>query len=127
MKIVERVFKSREEMAKEMQLLANAWEGQVPGRHGYNFPNKDGSYTIAYLKNDLLTKRHEMSHAQFFFSQDWRDKILQEWNNLTTEEQTVVTKFLTRCGYKTEHHLDEFGAYWTTERWPRKYFGLKKI
>lgn len=63
MNIQEFVFSNRKEMALKMEAKSCEYEGFVPGRHGYNFPNKDGSYTIAYIKNDVLTKTHELLHA----------------------------------------------------------------
>jgi hypothetical protein len=127
MNIKELVFRTREEMAVKMESKACEYEGFVPGRNGYNFPNKDGSYTIAYVKGDVLTKRHELRHAMYFFNQDYRAEIEKLWSSFSCGERLTIEKFLSKCGYKKEQFLDEFQAYWFTEKDPRRFFGLKKI
>jgi hypothetical protein len=126
MNIKEHVFKNKQEMVSKMDALASAYEGAVPGRNGYNFPNKDGSYTIAYVEKDFVTKMHEMRHAMYFFDDNYRTEVQKLWESLSYEEQTVIEKFLNRCGYKKEFFLDEFQAYMTTEKDPDKFFGLKE-
>lgn len=126
MNIKELVFKNRTEMSKQMERSACEYEGYVPGRNGYNFPNKDGSYTIAYIKGDVLTKRHEMCHARYYFEPDYRKRVGELWSTFSHQEQTIIKTFLAKCGYKEEVFLDEFQAYWFSECEPRKFFGLKR-
>lgn len=125
-KVVELVFKDRQEMTKKMEPCACEYEGFVRGRNGYNFPNKDGSYTVAYVKGDILTKQHEMCHARYYFDPDYRSEVEKLWASFEHEDQVIIKKFLKRCGYKEEVFLDEFQAYWFTETNPRRFFGLKK-
>jgi hypothetical protein len=125
MNIKELVFKNRQEMISKLEAEACAYEGFVPGRHGYNFPNKDGTYTIAYVRGDVLTKRHELRHAMYYFDANYRAEVQKLWKSFSCEEQLTIEKFLRRCGYKEELFLDEVQAYWFTERNPRKFFGLK--
>lgn len=122
--IKELVFKTKEEMSSKMESSASEYEGFVPGRNGYNFPNKDGSYTIAYVKSDIMTKNHELRHAKYYFDIKYREEVQTLWNSFNCKDQSVVKKFLERCGYKEEFFLDEFQAYWFTEKNPRRFFGL---
>lgn len=126
MNVKELVFKSKADMSAKMESFACEYEGFVPGRNGYNFPNKDGSYTIAYVNSDIITKKHELRHAKFYFDAEYRDEVQKLWNSFNCEEQSVVKIFLKRCGYKEEFFLDEFQSYATTEKDPDKFFGLKR-
>lgn len=126
MNIKELVFTNKQDMIRKMEPCACEYEGYVSGRHGYNFPNKDGSYTIAYIKGDHLTKQHEMCHAKYFFDINYRIEIEKLWSSLTISERNIVEKFLNKCGYKKEVWLDEFQAYVTSEKDPEKFFGLKR-
>lgn len=125
-KVKEHVFTNRQEMSLKMEKMACEYEGYVPGRTGYNFPNKDGSYTIAYLKGDTLTKNHELYHARYYFDPEHREKTKKLWLNLKPEERMIIENFLSRCGYKRDVFLDELQAYWFSEKDPRKFFGLKR-
>jgi hypothetical protein len=127
MNVKELVFKSRDEMSEKMESSACEYEGFVPGRNGYNFPNKDGSYTIAYIKGDILTKMHELRHAMYFFDSKYRKEVEDLWSSFSCEDRTVIEKFLAKCGYHKDMFLDEFQAYWFTEKNPRKFFGLKSL
>jgi hypothetical protein len=127
MNIKELVFDNRKEMVSKMEANACDYEGYIPGRNGYNFPNKDGSYTISYIRGDVLTKLHELRHAIYYFDDSYRKKVDKLWNSFSLEEKTTIEKFLSNCGYKKENFPDEFQAYWFTEHNPRKFFGLKKI
>jgi hypothetical protein len=126
MNIKELVFKNKADMSAKMEAAACEYEGFVPGRSGYNFPNKDGSYTIAYIRSDIITKNHELCHAKYYFDAKYRENVRVLWDSLSCEEQLIIKKFLKRCGYKEEFFLDEFQAYWFSEKEPRKFFGLKR-
>ncbi len=126
MNVIFKEFISKKEMTIAMESSACAYEGFVPGRTGYNFPNKDGSYTIGYIRGDTLTKMHELRHAIYFFDADYRARVQKMWNSLKCEDKIAIEKFLGRCGYKKEVFLDEFQAYTTTEKDPDKFFGLKR-
>ena len=125
-RIKELVFKSKAEMSKKMESSACDYEGYVPGRNGYNFPNKDGTYTISYVKGDILTKMHELRHAMYFFDPEYRKEVNKLWLSLSCEDRNIIEKFLGKCGYNKKVFLDEFQAYWFTEQEPRKFFGLKR-
>jgi len=125
MKIKEYVFKNKQEMISKMESSATEYEGFIPGRNGYNFPNKDGSYTIAYVEKDIMTKIHELRHAKFYFDSNYRSDVQNIWESFSNEDRTTIEKFLGKCGYKKEFFLDEFQSYATTEKNPDKFFGLK--
>ena len=75
MNIKELVFKDKNEMKMKMELSSSLYEGYISGRNGYNFPNKDGSYTIAYIKGDYMTKQHELYHAKYHFDKEYKKKV----------------------------------------------------
>ncbi len=125
--VKEFIFDTKKEMTQKMECEACKYEGFIPGRHGYNFPNKDGSYTISYLRGDMLTKMHELRHAKFYFDPVYRKEVLVLWNSFDPNEQAIIENFLNKCGYPSNVHLDELQAFWFTEKDPRKFFGLKKV
>jgi len=86
MDIKELVFKNREEMTQELQRSANIYEGYIPGRIGFNFPNANGSYTIAYIKGDIHTKKHELLHAKYYINAEYRKYVRDLWNSLDPED-----------------------------------------
>lgn len=122
----ELVFTNIDEMSKQLEKRASEYEGYVPRRTGYNFPNKDGTYTIAYIKGDYLTKMHERRHAMYYLNSDYRKYINELWSSLDPAVKRDIEKFLKRCGYKDSVIIDEFQAYAFTEKEPDKFFGLKK-
>lgn len=126
MRLIELVFVSKKEMNEKMEKDANNYEGYIPGRNGYNFPNKDGSYTIAYLKGDFSTKNHEIRHAMFYFNKMYRKMVFNFWKSMDLKVKKTIISFLIKCGYKEECIIDEFQAYACTEDNPNKFFGLKK-
>jgi hypothetical protein len=125
--IKEFIFNTKTEMVLKMEAEACKYEGYIPGRNGYNFPNNDGSYTIAYIKNDIITKKHEQLHAKFYFDSEYRKKVQKIWCSFSEKEQTVIQNFLSKCGYRPENFLDEFQAYLMSEPNPERLFGIKNI
>ena len=125
MNIIEMVFINKQEMNMKMEKGACKYEGYVTGRIGYNYPTEKG-YVIAYIKGDTLTKLHELKHAKYYYDASYRDQVNKLWSSFSDKEQTIITKFLNRCGYPQKVYLDEFQAYWYTEKDPRKFFGLKR-
>jgi hypothetical protein len=119
-------FKSANAMTQEMEKFASAYEGYVPGRIGYNFPNDDGSYTIAYIKGDYATKMHELRHARYYLDSQYRNEVNKIWSLLDNDTKRTIERFLKRCGYSESVLIDEFQAYAFTEKDPEKFFGLKK-
>lgn len=119
-------FDNIQEMSKEMKKKASDYEGYVPGRIGYNFPNKDGSYTIAHVKGDIHTKNHELRHAEYYFNEQYRNAVNDLWSSLDEDTKHTIEQFLKRCGYCQAVFVDEFQAYLFTEKEPEKFFGLKK-
>lgn len=125
MSIIELVFTTKKEMIAKMEADACVYEGFVPGRNGYNFPSAKNSYTIAYVKGDVLTKTHEKRHAIFFFDKEYREEVQKLWDSLGAKNQSIIEKFLEKCGYDRKVFLDEFQAYATTEKNPDNFFGIK--
>lgn len=120
------VFHDISKMSEEMEKYSVKYEGYIPGRIGYNFPNEDGSYTIAYLKGDYATKMHELRHAMYYLDSDYRNYINNLWSSLDDNTKRIIECFLKRCGYAESIFIDEFQAYAFTEKDPEKFFGLKK-
>ena len=106
---------------------ANAYEGFVAHRIGFNFPaqywkhpdKKHSSmrgprfqYVVCYPKRDMTrTFEHELLHALYHVSESYRKFVLKEWNKLNQMEQTKANKVLRDYGYPTEVWLDEWQAY----------------
>lgn len=80
-------------------------------------------YIIAYLNGDIQTKKHELQHAKFHIDEQYRLSIYNKWNNLDKKTQNHIVCFLKRLGYPDEVIIDEFQAYYMTEK--DNFFGVK--
>lgn len=80
----------------------------------HHFPETE--YVIGWKRGDDLTRRHELQHARFALDAEFRKETEKRWNGLSVKQREMITEFLLRCGYPLEVHLDEFQAYFHTER-----------
>lgn len=80
-------------------------------------------YIIAYISGDIQTKKHELQHAKFYIDEQYRISIYDKWNNLDKKTQNHIVCFLKRLGYPDEVIIDEFQAYYMTEK--HNFFGVK--
>jgi hypothetical protein len=112
--------------------IANAYEGFIPGRIGFNFPMRlvkklhptctiakyDADYVIVYKKGDIATKRHEVQHAKYDMDPSYRKDIQTLWDSLSINFQEKVRSTLGRMNYPDRPSLllDEFQAYYFTEK-----------
>ena len=125
-------FKDKISMKECLESYATEYEGSVESRVGYNFEYKGGSafpkgtkYVIGYTAGDTHTKMHEMLHAKYFVSGEYRKQINKLWSSLSSDDQNKITKVLYKFGYPKEVHLDEFQAYLLSEKNPERFFGIK--
>jgi hypothetical protein len=112
--------------------IANAYEGSIPGRIGFNFPMRlvrklhptcniakyDADYVIVYKKGDIATKRHEVQHAKYDMDPSYRKDIQMLWDSFSAQMQEKVHSTLRRMNYPDRPSLllDEFQAYYFTEK-----------
>jgi len=79
-------------MNMSLDLISNKYEGIIKNRIGHNFPSEfipqnhflfkyksECKYVIGiYNKKDLA---HELAHAKFYLDSNYKNKIIEEWNN----------------------------------------------
>lgn len=80
------------------------------------------SYVIGYLRGDIHTKKHELQHAKYFVDASFRKQVNSLWLGLDSNVRDKVSAFLTKLGYPHDVIIDEFQAYYFTER--RNFFGV---
>lgn len=139
-------FESLPAMTKMFEPISVCVEGKtkVP-RVGHNFPltvlqdvvkrdcvegrellcllSKNVQYIVAYLAGDILTKNHELQHAKYFLDSEYRKSIATMWSKLDAKTRSHIEDFLRRLGYPEHVWLDEFQAYYMTEK--PNFFGIK--
>ena len=123
--------------------MADLYEGHVMNRQGFNFPMKivqtfckrnvgkkyigyinKCDYVIAYKDGDILTKKHELQHAKYFTDPSFVHKVRELWDSFPLNYQKKVTNMLIKMGYPADKILDEFQAYYFTEK--QSFFGKVK-
>lgn len=112
------------EIPSEILAMADAYEGHIKGRIGCNFPVVTShplfdhaiKYVIIYKKTDRLTKQHELQHARYYLDEGFRQEVLHLWNAIDPRSQTQILALLKRMGYPEHVLMDEFQAYYHTER-----------
>ena len=114
---------------------ANAHEGYIPDRVGFNFPMKilqqfkspltkyEADYVITYRANDLNTKRHELQHAKYDMDIEYQKKVHCLWKSFSTSFQNSILQKLRNTKYPDNPRIlmDEFQAYYFTEK--KGFFG----
>jgi hypothetical protein len=110
--------------------IANAYEGAIPGRIGFNFPMRlvkklyptctiakyDADYVIIYKKGDIATKRHEVQHAKYDMDPVFKKDVQTLWDSFSVQMQEKIRSRLRRMNYPHSLLLDEFQAYYFTEK-----------
>lgn len=79
-------------------------------------------YIIAYLDGDVLTKRHELQHAKFYKDHAFRANVKNIWSMMDGRKRQHIEGFLKRMGYPEDVWIDEFQAYYLTEK--PNFFGI---
>lgn len=119
--------------------ISNNYEGVIKSRIGFNFPIEfvkkfdkhnellkySAKYVIVYKKGDISTKKHELQHAKFYIDNDYRKNIENLWNSFNIKTKNHIEKMLEKMGYDRKVFLDEFQAYYFTEK--SNFFGIKLI
>ena len=55
------------------------------------------------------TLKHELCHARYYTSPQWRIAVDRVWAEVLTDKQRAyVAAFMLRLGYRAEVHIDEF-------------------
>lgn len=55
------------------------------------------------------TLKHELCHARYYTSPQWRVAVDRVWAEVLTHKQRAyVAAFMLRLGYRAEVHIDEF-------------------
>lgn len=132
-------------MNKLLDPISNRVDGPIKNRLGHNFPFHEMNatelkmvaallpkskgkcsyrYLIACMRGDAQTLRHELCHAKYFVSDEWRALVESVWHEtLTYKERLYLSSFLARLKYQPSVHIDEFQAYALTE--PPNFFGIE--
>lgn len=85
--------------------------------------NKNIKYIVAYLDGDVTTKLHELQHARFFIDDQFRSRVEDVWSCMDHKKRHHIEGFLTRLGYPQHVWVDEFQAYYLTEK--PNFFGIR--
>ena len=126
---------------KELEPIAEEYEGKINGRYGFNFPfniiRKDNkskiitnimkhndmkpNYVVVYKKGDIMTKKHELQHAKYYIDKEYRETVQKMWDSFDSKYKSNVISMLKRMGYPEHVMIDEFQAYYFTEK--SNFFG----
>lgn len=82
----------------------------------------NSQYIIAYLDGDVLTKRHELQHARFYIDRCFRERVENVWRMMDGCKRQHIEYFLKKLGYPEHVWVDEFQAYYLTEK--SNFFGI---
>lgn len=125
----------KNKMNNMLDKISNNYEGVIIGRSGHNFPSiyipeknhflsqykNNCDYVIGIYNHNSLS--HELLHAKFYLDSNYKNKIINEWNELGEKKQIYITNFLTKLGYVNKVIIDEYQAYRYTEK--DNFFGIK--
>ncbi len=114
--------------------ISNAYEGVLNNREGHNFPSSyipknhmlhkyknDCTYVIGVYNGKSIA--HELLHARFYMDISYKNRIIQEWNELSATKRDYLVFFLKRLGYSDAVLIDEYQAYRYSET--PNFFGIK--
>lgn len=79
-------------------------------------------YVVAHVRGDIHTKRHELQHAKYHINLEYKASVDRFWNSLDTHARDKITHFLCKLGYPQHVIIDEFQAYYFTEK--PNFFGI---
>ncbi len=121
-------------MNLSLDSISDKYEGILKKRIGHNFPSEYipsnhflseykslCKYVIGIVNQKDLA--HELAHAKFYLEPDYKNKIINEWNNFDKQTQTYLYNFLKKLGYSDNVIIDEYQAYRYTES--DNFFGIK--
>tara|TARA_Y100000389_G_C17466436_1_gene526082 strand:- start:2308 stop:2832 length:525 start_codon:yes stop_codon:yes gene_type:complete len=134
-------FDTQEDMTRNVDKIANDYEGHIPFRIAYNFPIK---YATNFIQNGKLfnteisikheycicyvNKRdvpHEILHAIYFKHEKYRHLVKTLYENL--ENNLKIYKILNELRYPDNVIIDEFQAYLFSETNPWTFFKIKSL
>jgi hypothetical protein len=120
---------------KELEPIAEKYEGKINGRYGFNFPfniiksiniksklvdkiikYNQALYVIVYKKGDIMTKKHELQHAKYYVDNEFRESVKKLWDSFDCKYKTKIILMLQKMGYPEHVMIDEFQAYHFTEK-----------
>ena len=97
----------------KMRSTKKTSKGSTSSSHCYRRrDNHRRFYLIGYVSNDISTRDHEISHALYNLHSEYQMVVSNLYNKtLTKQQQLKIIQCLTRRGYTTDLHQDEYGAY----------------
>jgi hypothetical protein len=126
------IYNKKENISKEIIEIANAYEGEMKQRIGFNFPisfikkhfpkstllSYKADYIIVYQKKDIQTKKHELQHALYALNESFRSQVQSIWNSFPESYKQQIISLLLKMNYPNNNEilLDEFQAYYFTEK-----------
>lgn len=127
------VEKDLSEIPSSVKAVFDTYEGELKGRIGCNAPMdfirsldkkhpffspyfEDADYVILYRKGDILTKKHELQHAKYHMDTQFRLQVLHLWETFPEKRRNQIVSMLKKMNYADEVLLDEFQAYYYTEK-----------
>lgn len=139
-RVLHLIYSSISDIPSILLEICDAYEGATYKRVGFNVPMAflrshtprhslvayDADYIIGYPEKDILTKRHELQHAKYYMDSSYRDSISKLWNSFAPSFQHKVKQQLLHMKYPNRDDilLDEFQAYYTTEK--PNFFGKER-
>lgn len=130
-------YNKKENISKEIIEIANAYEGEIKERIGFNFPisfvkktfpksillSYKAEYVIVYQKKDIHTKKHELQHALYALNPSLQLQVKELWESFSKSYKDKVVLLLLKMNYPNDERilLDEFQAYYFTEK--ENFFG----
>jgi hypothetical protein len=142
-KVIHCIYNSSDQI-EELVKIADEYEGKISGRYGMNFPisiikktnnsniikkilklNELAEYVIVYKKGDYKTKLHELQHAKYYLDAKFREDVKKLWDSLQGKYKSNIIYMLKKMGYPDHVLLDEFQAYYYTEK--ENFFGKKML
>ena len=129
-RILHIIYRTIHDITDTIHTIANAYEGSIPGRIGFNFPMRlvkklyptctiakyDADYVIVYKKGDIGTKRHEVQHAKYDMDPGFKKDVQTLWDSFPKHFQEKIRSRLRQMNYPHSLLLDEFQAYYFTEK-----------
>jgi hypothetical protein len=115
--------------------ISNRYEGELKNREGHNFPSdfvmstdeihkfvKDNNIKYIIGVHNTTSIRHEELHAKYFLDDEYKKKILKEWDDMDHKKKDHITTFLRKLGYSDKVIVDEYQAYRYSEK--PNFFGI---